>query len=63
MSEHDEPNLDDVLPVDEQATPDHRAHGKQASDLKGLLGLNKIDIDRRGPRMSGPQPSSRIGPS
>ena len=26
MSEHDQPNLDDVLPVDEQATPDARAH-------------------------------------
>ncbi|MBE7187442.1 hypothetical protein [Jatrophihabitans endophyticus] len=33
MSEHDQPNLDDVLDVEEQATPDHHAHGKQPKHL------------------------------
>lgn len=31
MSEN--PNLDDVLPVTEQATPDHRAHAKTPKHL------------------------------
>lgn len=33
MSEHNQPNLDDVLPVDEQATPNHHEHGKQPKHL------------------------------
>lgn len=28
MTETNEPNLDDVLPTTEQATPDHHEHGK-----------------------------------
>ncbi len=28
MTENDQPNLDDVLPVTEQAIPDRREHGK-----------------------------------
>jgi hypothetical protein len=28
MTDNDEPNLDDVIPVTEQAIPDRREHGK-----------------------------------
>ena len=28
MTENDQPNLDDVIPVTEQAIPDRREHGK-----------------------------------
>jgi hypothetical protein len=30
---NDEPTLDDVLPVTEQAIPDHHAHGKMGAHL------------------------------
>lgn len=33
MTQNDEPNLDDVLPVEEHAIPDRREHGKQPAHL------------------------------
>ena len=35
MSERDEPTLDDILPADEQAVPDHHEHGKTPMHLNG----------------------------
>jgi hypothetical protein len=38
---NDEPTLDDVLPVTEQAVPDHREHGKMPAHP------NDDELDRR----------------
>ena len=49
MSENDQPDLDDVLPVHEQAIPDHHEHakvGKHLNDdeLQRRTGLERDEI-------------------